>query len=143
MSRPLLLKHGFANATFSRVQARRIVFTLVFDRTLLSEPTTVWSTSNSSRDASSVTASMIWLYCGDFSRSQRTPQVLLALSWWSPRTTVFQTRVFSVVVVLNDGRVGILMVIPSSMMNRSDRKSTRLNSSHSQISYAVFCLKKK
>src|SRR5688572_31996245 len=27
--------------------------------------------------------------------------------------------------------------------NRPDRKSTRLNSSHSQISYAVFCLKKK
>src|SRR2546427_8598737 len=26
---------------------------------------------------------------------------------------------------------------------RLDRKSTRLNSSHSQISYAVFCLKKK
>src|SRR2546430_7603121 len=25
---------------------------------------------------------------------------------------------------------------------RADRKSTRLNSSHSQISYAVFCLKK-
>src|SRR2546430_13420325 len=27
--------------------------------------------------------------------------------------------------------------------DRADRKSTRLNSSHSQISYAVFCLKKK
>src|SRR2546427_8580497 len=27
--------------------------------------------------------------------------------------------------------------------NKKDRKSTRLNSSHSQISYAVFCLKKK
>src|SRR2546428_10153194 len=26
---------------------------------------------------------------------------------------------------------------------RADRKSTRLNSSHDQISYAVFCLKKK
>src|SRR2546430_5997024 len=26
---------------------------------------------------------------------------------------------------------------------RSDRKSTRLNSSHSQISYAAFCLKKE
>src|SRR5688572_31796872 len=26
---------------------------------------------------------------------------------------------------------------------KEDRKSTRLNSSHSQISYAVFCLKKK
>src|SRR5205085_8913725 len=29
------------------------------------------------------------------------------------------------------------------MVVASDRKSTRLNSSHSQISYAVFCLKKK
>src|SRR2546430_9789551 len=28
-------------------------------------------------------------------------------------------------------------------IQRRDRKSTRLNSSHSQISYAVFCLKKK
>src|SRR5438270_10538678 len=28
-------------------------------------------------------------------------------------------------------------------VTRVDRKSTRLNSSHSQISYAVFCLKKK
>src|SRR5438270_9299682 len=27
--------------------------------------------------------------------------------------------------------------------DQQDRKSTRLNSSHSQISYAVFCLKKK
>src|SRR2546430_4127574 len=27
--------------------------------------------------------------------------------------------------------------------SRGDRKSTRLNSSHSQISYAVFCLQKK
>src|SRR5438270_6048352 len=31
-------------------------------------------------------------------------------------------------------------LVASSM---TDRKSTRLNSSHSQISYAVFCLKKK
>src|SRR2546430_10331093 len=33
---------------------------------------------------------------------------------------------------------------PSCLFRASrDRKSTRLNSSHSQISYAVFCLKKK
>src|SRR2546430_2834688 len=31
----------------------------------------------------------------------------------------------------------------TSSGNTVDRKSTRLNSSHSQISYAVFCLKKK
>src|SRR2546427_12923316 len=30
-----------------------------------------------------------------------------------------------------------------SASETGDRKSTRLNSSHSQISYAVFCLKKK
>src|SRR5205085_4104900 len=32
---------------------------------------------------------------------------------------------------------------PGPVRQRLDRKSTRLNSSHSQISYAVFCLKKK
>src|SRR2546430_5852550 len=32
---------------------------------------------------------------------------------------------------------------PAIMVLPIDRKSTRLNSSHSQISYAVFCLKKK
>src|SRR2546430_6828383 len=31
----------------------------------------------------------------------------------------------------------------SDALGEGDRKSTRLNSSHSQISYAVFCLKKK
>src|SRR5947207_15090537 len=30
-----------------------------------------------------------------------------------------------------------------AVMDRRDRKSTRLNSSHTVISYAVFCLKKK
>src|SRR2546430_10727876 len=32
---------------------------------------------------------------------------------------------------------------PGREFHHRDRKSTRLNSSHSQISYAVFCLKKK
>src|SRR2546427_8769689 len=34
-------------------------------------------------------------------------------------------------------------ISPEYKRSGSDRKSTRLNSSHSQISYAVFCLKKK
>src|SRR2546430_12913635 len=46
------------------------------------------------------------------------------------------------------GRVGSLYVRRVSVIHprysaHQDRKSTRLNSSHSQISYAVFCLKKK
>src|SRR2546427_8308969 len=41
-------------------------------------------------------------------------------------------------VAVDDGqRVGEVA------LHHEDRKSTRLNSSHSQISYAVFCLKKK
>src|SRR2546430_11166937 len=35
------------------------------------------------------------------------------------------------------------LVPPAALAAARDRKSTRLNSSHSQISYAVFCLKKK
>src|SRR2546427_3413557 len=34
-------------------------------------------------------------------------------------------------------------ITPIDLVAVKDRKSTRLNSSHSQISYAVFCLKKK
>src|SRR5688572_32067560 len=36
-----------------------------------------------------------------------------------------------------------LTVVAIVQARHEDRKSTRLNSSHSQISYAVFCLKKK
>src|SRR2546427_9528470 len=36
-----------------------------------------------------------------------------------------------------------LAVVVDEVHEKRDRKSTRLNSSHSQISYAVFCLKKK
>src|SRR2546430_3711727 len=37
----------------------------------------------------------------------------------------------------------ITIMFISFFSSQQDRKSTRLNSSHSQISYAVFCLKKK
>src|SRR2546430_8836472 len=43
----------------------------------------------------------------------------------------------------NDQRSGGPFADPGGVDLIRDRKSTRLNSSHSQISYAVFCLKKK
>src|SRR2546427_5581194 len=49
-------------------------------------------------------------------------------------------------IVLWSGLLLGCFIALSSIMRASgdvDRKSTRLNSSHSQISYAVFCLKKK
>src|SRR3712207_8135266 len=45
---------------------------------------------------------------------------------------------------LDDGTLGLVVtgLLPAAQQN-ADRKSTRLNSSHANISYAVFCLKKK
>src|SRR3712207_7569255 len=47
--------------------------------------------------------------------------------------------------VINDDTISRLKVkvVAGSANNILDRKSTRLNSSHANISYAVFCLKKK
>src|SRR5439155_25240411 len=55
---------------------------------------------------------------------------------------------FAILEVCEDGgekqRARLIALFPpSSQTSRIDRKSTRLNSSHVAISYAVFCLKKK
>src|SRR5438128_8597798 len=56
-----------------------------------------------------------------------------------PYTTLF--RSFGSSRSRSDSGIGL--VIPWLIACASDRKSTRLNSSHGSISYAVFCLKKK
>src|SRR5438034_11818100 len=64
-----------------------------------------------------------------------------------PYTTLFRSR--SRVIVARSSRfhlsvLGDLPRFAKHVANRvRDRKSTRLNSSHTVISYAVFCLKKK
>src|SRR5688572_31402172 len=76
-----------------------------------------------------------------------------------PYTTLFRSRsasfaipspvtsVLEAVILALD--MGVTIARDKKFLERlraiapSDRKSTRLNSSHSQISYAVFCLKKK
>src|SRR2546430_12693130 len=80
-----------------------------------------------------------------------------------PRSTLFPyTTLFRSVRITPDNRVtlvlgksemgqGVYTSLPMILAEElcvdwkqvQDRKSTRLNSSHSQISYAVFCLKKK
>src|SRR5256886_11063540 len=55
----------------------------------------------------------------------------------SPYTTLFRSHA-------REGRsTGPRAGAPPEPGDDADRKSTRLNSSHSQISYAVFCLKKR
>src|SRR2546430_5853782 len=62
-----------------------------------------------------------------------------------PRSTLFPyTTLFRSAFGLGDERRDRLAVEGDARVaGERDRKSTRLNSSHSQISYAVFCLKKK
>src|SRR3712207_7364135 len=73
-----------------------------------------------------------------------------------PYTTLFRSRLWIVrarqvviatgaferpLVFHNNDRPGVMLA--SAVCSYVDRKSTRLNSSHANISYAVFCLKKK
>src|SRR2546430_12422226 len=69
-----------------------------------------------------------------------------------PYTTLFRSQHFEpgdadrrhASRALEHDEVAVVAVTASAVARvLEDRKSTRLNSSHSQISYAVFCLKKK
>src|SRR5688572_31695867 len=86
-----------------------------------------------------------------FSMSRRPPRSTLF-----PYTTLFRSYYFflrSLTTICLTDRFSLSPLIFSRhscnlqgrrfRRLRLDRKSTRLNSSHSQISYAVFCLKKK
>src|SRR2546429_1236435 len=57
-----------------------------------------------------------------------------------PYTTLFRSRVVHEVGQGDAGERGVALPCGGRI---GDRKSTRLNSSHGYISYAVFCLKKK
>src|SRR5256886_8252811 len=69
-----------------------------------------------------------------------------------PYTTLFRSAfpviTVALVFLMFDRFFGAHFYLPQAgatplLWQHLDRKSTRLNSSHSQISYAVFCLKKK
>src|SRR3712207_9299576 len=79
-----------------------------------------------------------------------------------PYTTLFRSMLVDAAIVMESFAVALLFRFdgrienefwgtydfwgtfwPSAIVSAIDRKSTRLNSSHANISYAVFCLKKK
>src|SRR3712207_8350930 len=78
-------------------------------------------------------------------RSALFPYTTLFRSWWESGDAVAAT-----IRVLDDGDHRVIGRVATAaafrgrgLAARLDRKSTRLNSSHANISYAVFCLKKK
>src|SRR5256886_8360709 len=69
---------------------------------------------------------------------------------WKCRQLVIGTGAYGKLPVMQEVRreaerqkIKLLTLPTIEAIELLDRKSTRLNSSHSQISYAVFCLKKK
>src|SRR5947209_16799183 len=62
-----------------------------------------------------------------------------------PYTTLFRPRRDQGAHCRRNHAADLATELPGDVRNggRQDRKSTRLNSSHANISYAVFCLKKK
>src|SRR3712207_9488014 len=94
--------------------------------------------------------SCIFLFCFFFLMIRRPPRSTLF-----PYTTLFRSDRQGVEAVQEHGCVlgpcnnqqrsvaEIQHELVALRGERADRKSTRLNSSHANISYAVFCLKKK
>src|SRR3712207_7218090 len=81
--------------------------------------------------------STLFPYTTLFRSNAATPLVALPLAVLAFRTEHMTVRRAVGIAV---GFLGVLVVLG---VWREDRKSTRLNSSHANISYAVFCLKKK
>src|SRR2546422_8549662 len=73
------------------------------------------------------------------------------LTLWWPGATLVVLMAFIAAYALVDGLVALVYAFQLRplferwwvLLLQGDRKSTRLNSSHGYISYAVFCLKKK
>src|SRR5688572_32151722 len=76
-------------------------------------------------------------------RSTLFPYTTLFRSW-SENLAIEPAMEQRVDASLGEQRLQLTLLPREAMSGKfQDRKSTRLNSSHSQISYAVFCLKKK
>src|SRR3712207_7409820 len=75
------------------------------------------------------------------------------MNWWQALLTISLGNVIVLIPMLLNAHAGTKYGVPFPVFVRAsfgvrganfaaDRKSTRLNSSHANISYAVFCLKK-
>src|SRR5438034_2587423 len=74
-------------------------------------------------------------------RSTLFPYTTLFRSSWRPVTFLPHDIEHLAIFVMTGVALGL--GYPGHVTRHIDRKSTRLNSSHTVISYAVFCLKKK
>src|SRR4051794_4754844 len=91
----------------------------------------------------SAMAVMPWHLIDDGPPPGRTAFFFAAAALWFPLTAVLGLRGPRLSGLVHRSPHAVGMLAMAWMPVRQDRKSTRLNSSHPSISYAVFCLKKK
>src|SRR3712207_8833578 len=103
------------------------------------------------------TAARGWLWCKTARLSRSHISFVFLMIRRPPRSTLFPLHDALPISAVQEGRriaparrsarlgapVAFITPDPRRAANTLDRKSTRLNSSHANISYAVFCLKKK
>src|SRR2546428_3344931 len=73
----------------------------------------------------------------------RSAYQALAENYKATGRTLMAVRAFQRALQADPRLPGIHLTLAQIYIEKGDRKSTRLNSSHDQISYAGFCLKKK
>src|SRR5699024_11545911 len=73
----------------------------------------------------------------------RVEDIKLTWKYYAPAAASDIIAVASVVFLNKAYTSHISAIVSAAAVSERDRKSTRLNSSHVSISYAVFCLKKK
>src|SRR5437879_3736805 len=75
---------------------------------------------------------------------RRLANVFRCWNWFHPRVQAGRGELDVIVAMIDDAAARVRVdATRVAAVGLSDRKSTRLNSSHRCISYAVFCLKKK
>src|SRR5437899_4865267 len=82
---------------------------------------------------------VLFFYCYGDHRDLHSFPTRRSSDLWAMRLSIEVSRTST----RRDSRMGSSRGNSSAISVRVDRKSTRLNSSHLGISYAVFCLKKK
>src|SRR2546422_10943454 len=121
---------------FSSIRTKMLMFAVV--ATLLPSLTTVWISYIENKRALQAKASEELLGV--------SAQALREVDLWTKELR-YDLRVFSSSYEVTENLERIPLVngepVHSGIYFTRDRKSTRLNSSHGYISYAVFCLKKK
>src|SRR5688572_30474752 len=105
---------------------------LISSSSLRRKNVTLWIGSKKQRNLDSLPPEIIHVL--DYLQSTVGTTLVSTKIWKMPSLSSMNSESWELELGLRNSR---------KSLNEIDRKSTRLNSSHSQISYAVFCLKKK